>query len=107
MVDKVNKFINISVARAGIAQLVEHDLAKVGVAGSSPVSRSIFIYSQRKGGIAKLAKARVCKTLIPGSSPGAASIFYFAGVAELVDARDLKSLGAMLRAGSIPALGTT
>ena len=27
---------------AGIAQLVEHNLAKVGVAGSSPVSRSIF-----------------------------------------------------------------
>jgi hypothetical protein len=27
-------------ARAGIAQLVEHDLAKVGVAGSNPVSRS-------------------------------------------------------------------
>ncbi len=26
---------------AGVAQLVEHDLAKVGVAGSSPVSRSI------------------------------------------------------------------
>ena len=26
--------------QAGIAQLVEHDLAKVGVAGSSPVSRS-------------------------------------------------------------------
>jgi hypothetical protein len=25
---------------AGIAQLVEHNLAKVGVAGSSPVSRS-------------------------------------------------------------------
>lgn len=25
---------------AGIAQLVEHDLAKVGVAGSSPVFRS-------------------------------------------------------------------
>ncbi len=29
-------------AIARIAQLVEHDLAKVGVAGSSPVSRSIF-----------------------------------------------------------------
>ena len=28
------------VGRAGIAQLVEHNLAKVGVAGSSPVSRS-------------------------------------------------------------------
>ena len=27
-------------AVAGIAQLVEHNLAKVGVAGSSPVSRS-------------------------------------------------------------------
>ena len=29
---------------ARIAQLVEHDLAKVGVAGSSPVSRSFFYY---------------------------------------------------------------
>ena len=29
--------------RAGIAQLVEHHLAKVDVAGSSPVSRSIFM----------------------------------------------------------------
>ena len=28
-------------AHAKVAQLVEHDLAKVGVAGSSPVSRSI------------------------------------------------------------------
>ena len=30
----------VSASRAGIAQLVEHNLAKVGVAGSSPVSRS-------------------------------------------------------------------
>jgi hypothetical protein len=28
---------------AGIAQLVEHNLAKVGVAGSSPVSRSVSL----------------------------------------------------------------
>ena len=28
---------------ARVAQLVEHDLAKVGVAGSSPVSRSHFL----------------------------------------------------------------
>ena len=28
------------ISSAGIAQLVEHNLAKVGVAGSSPVSRS-------------------------------------------------------------------
>ena len=27
---------------ARVAQLVEHDLAKVGAAGSSPVSRSLF-----------------------------------------------------------------
>ena len=31
---------------AGVAQLVEHDLAKVGVAGSSPVSRSNLRPSQ-------------------------------------------------------------
>ena len=30
---------------AEIAQLVEHDLAKVGVAGSSPVFRSFFLFS--------------------------------------------------------------
>ena len=30
-----------------------------------------------------------------------------ARVAELVDARDLKSLGGFHRAGSIPALGTS
>ncbi len=45
-IDKHAKFINIHcvLKRAGIAQLVEHDLAKVGVAGSSPVSRSIFLF---------------------------------------------------------------
>ena len=29
---------------AEIAQLVEHDLAKVGVAGPSPVFRSFFVF---------------------------------------------------------------
>ncbi len=48
---------------ARIAQLVEHDLAKVGVAGSSPVSRSFFMRSTTLD----------------------------ARVAELVDALDLKS----------------
>ena len=47
---------------AGIAQLVEHNLAKVGVAGSSPVSRSTLNV-------------------------------YHAAMVELVDTRDLKSLG--------------
>ncbi len=32
--------VPLRVPNARIAQLVEHDLAKVGVAGSSPVSRS-------------------------------------------------------------------
>ena len=32
--------VDPAAVRAGIAQLVEHNLAKVGVAGSSPVSRS-------------------------------------------------------------------
>ena len=34
------KILTFAPASAGVAQLVEHDLAKVGVAGSSPVSRS-------------------------------------------------------------------
>ncbi len=48
---------------AGIAQLVEHDLAKVGVAGPSPVFRSFQSFSTQ------------------------------AAMVELVDTRDLKSLG--------------
>ena len=35
---------------AGIAQLVEHNLAKVGVAGSSPVSRSAVPIDRNGGG---------------------------------------------------------
>ena len=40
---------------AGIAQLVEHNLAKVGVAGSSPVSRLRVEQSYRS-----MSGARVC-----------------------------------------------
>ena len=47
--------------------MVERDLAKVEVAGSSPVIRSIFMAPWPSG------KARVCKTLIPGPNPGGAS----------------------------------
>ena len=50
------------------------------------------------------------KPLFPGSIPGVASNFFpvstDAGVAELVDAMDLKSIGILFRAGSSPALGT-
>ena len=38
-----------TVRAAGIAQLVEHNLAKVGVAGSSPVSRSVVGWGTRDG----------------------------------------------------------
>ena len=44
--------------RAGIAQLVEHHVANVTVAGSSPVSRSI------KRRHSQVAKAAVCKTVL-------------------------------------------
>ena len=52
---------------AGIAQLVEHHVANVTVAGSSPVSRS------RKGGIAKWLRQRSAKPFDTGSNPVAAS----------------------------------
>gem|GEM_PF-4183057 len=39
--------------------MVEYDLAKVGVAGSNPVSRSIFFVAAWPSG-----KAKVCKTFI-------------------------------------------
>ncbi len=35
------KSVTFATANAKVAQLVEHDLAKVGVAGSSPVFRSL------------------------------------------------------------------
>ena len=60
-----------------MAQLVEHNLAKVGVAGSSPVVRSIA-FPDRLGGpfSAKWpsGKAEACKAFTPGSNPGFASI---------------------------------
>ena len=64
-----------------MAQLVEHNLAKVGVAGSSPVVRSIacngpdfesalFISTAQWPS----GKAEACKAFTPGSNPGVASI---------------------------------
>ncbi len=47
--------------------MVEHNLAKVGVAGSSPVSRS------SSGGVAKWLRRRSAKPLFIGSIPIAAS----------------------------------
>ena len=74
-------FTFIVVLQAEIAQLVEHNLAKVGVAGPSPVFRSIiFVLNQDR--------------------------FKFrAQVAELVDAH-VSGACVSQRAGSSPVLGT-
>ncbi len=68
---------------AEIAQLVEHNLAKVGVAGPSPVFRSQIEQKER---------LRVALIII-------------AQVAELVDAH-VSGACAARRAGSSPVLGT-
>ena len=61
--DIVQKIFN-----AGIAQLVERNLAKVEVAGSSPVSRSKihskWILFYIFGAVPKWLKGKVCKTFI-------------------------------------------
>ena len=71
------RFAYTTSSQADMAQLVEHNLAKVGVAGSSPVVRSIA-FPDRLGGpfSAKWpsGKAEACKAFTPGSNPGAASI---------------------------------
>ena len=59
--------------------MVECDLAKVEVAGSNPVSRSIFFLRSLSSAFkvpSPSGKAEVCKTSIPGSNPGGASIFF-------------------------------
>ena len=63
-----------------MAQLVEHHLAKVGVAGSNPVvrSRKLKAGHNMAGLFRKMAtwpsgKAEACKAFTPGSNPGVAS----------------------------------
>ena len=56
----IHKIVNFTKKIAGIAQLVERNLAKVDVAGSSPVSRSVFLH----GDVPKWLKGEVCKTFI-------------------------------------------
>ena len=70
--------IYAKVKTARVAQLVEHDLAKVGVAGSNPVSRSL-----------KMEEIEIVR---PGG--------------EMVDTQDLKSCNHCDCAGSSPAPGT-
>src|SRR5205814_9309293 len=74
-VDDVGGSGYICCRNAGIAQLVEHNLAKVGVAGSSPVSRSP---SQQGGssdaGWSSLVARRAHNPEVVGSNPTPAII---------------------------------
>ena len=49
---------------------------------------------------------RFAKPSFAGSNPADASISFVARVVELVDTRDLKSLGCIIRDGSSPSPGT-
>ena len=86
---------------AAIAQLVEHNLAKVGVASSSLVCRSIemsrtqfLLYFSKKVFEYGIESAVDCKSLTR------------AQMAELVDAL-VSGASVERRAGSSPVLGTT
>ena len=59
---KTKKHFIFALAIAKIAQLVEHNLAKVGVAGSSPVCRSNLensVFEARVAQVAELVDAHV------------------------------------------------
>jgi len=85
--------------------LVEHDLAKVGVAGSSLVSRSKI--PQSEGFLVEIDEFRFINQGIQIENPKFLnSKFYRALVVELVDTQDLKSCGHCGRIGSIPIRGT-
>ena len=88
-----------SIAQAGVAQLVEPHVANVIVASSSLVSRSFFWRRSQ------VVRQRSAKPPFIGSSPIAAFFRQNAGMAEMADARDLKSLGLQGRPGSIPGSG--
>ena len=82
---------------AVLAQLVEHDLAKVGVTSSSLVYRSNFsLRSKTKnyyiGGMAEWPCSGLQIHLPRFDSGFRLHIYRFARVVELVDTRDLKSL---------------
>ena len=68
--DKAAIFKKIDYYASGNNSVVECNLAKVEVAGSNPVSRSIFL-----GRHSQVVRQRSAKPLFSGSNPDAASIF--------------------------------
>jgi hypothetical protein len=74
------KSVKLLPREAGIAQLVEHNLAKVGVASSNLVSRSKIEATKRRFFVKKVQKAvwqsgyaAACKAVDAGSIPASAS----------------------------------
>ncbi len=55
---RVCEAIEKQINRAGVAQLVEHHVANVIVVGSSPITRSIFIFYGRGE---RIPKGVLCK----------------------------------------------
>ncbi len=98
--------------KAGIAQLVERNLAKVEVASSNLVSRSKYFKSFMAEWQSGYAAA--CKAVDLGSIPGSASIYYLSVLlltkvspgGETGRRKGLKIPRGKPRAGSIPAPGT-
>ena len=88
----LRKISTFATANAEIAQLVEHNLAKVRVASSSLVFRSTFWLQLPNAQVAELVDAHVsgaCVERHAGSSPVLGTtheVFVFGGMAELVDA---------------------
>ena len=94
---KNNAYLCIAIAK--IAQLVEHNLAKVGVAGSSPVFRSkrtmkyINLWKEiRIAKIAQLVEHNLAKVGVAGSSPVFRSNFFW-NLRSEVDARPGGGIG--------------
>ena len=64
----MSEYIKLPCLLSGNNSVVECDLAKVEVAGSNPVSRSIFIWRH-----SQVVRQRSAKPLYTGSNPVAAS----------------------------------
>ncbi len=70
---------------AGIAQLVEHDLAKVGVASSSLVSRSMIVRSSVNAKTKKRPFLDALFNQVQHKPRHAEVLFFRAGVGKLAD----------------------
>ncbi len=98
-------------SKGGNSSVVERYLAKVDVAGSTPVSRSKRFLRRHSQAVRQRSAKSPSPVQIRVSPPSffrrnVGRFNWDAGVVEQVDTRDLKSLGCITRAGSSPASGT-